>query len=282
MVLPQNKIIDFSAIIGHMELKTTLYNLFYVFINRRDEWVEYLKAVNNEAANSYLLLGLPGTGKSEIMKCIHTSLKDHPMIHSTYVQGSSMQGTLGKNASLIEDIFNSARDTPKVASVLLIDEIDGVMQIKQGINSVERTNALLSELEGLKDSSKLIVIGTANSVSKCEPAAVSRFKIMEIGTPTPDDRKEFIMRYFMPIQFDSSILEQIDSLIECTDGMTGRNYSQVSSGLKMQELVSGENIPIQELLERISRYSHRMGAIKNITSKEIKVVDGSKASDVIW
>jgi len=258
----QNNIIDFSAIIGHVELKTTLYNLFYVFINRHAEWVEYLKSVHNEAANSYLLLGLPGTGKSEIMKCIHTSLKDHPQIHSTYVQGSSMQGTLGKNACLIEDVFNSARCTPKIASVLLIDEIDGVMQVKQGINSVERTNALLSELEGLKDSSKLIVIGTANSISKCEPAAVSRFKIMEIGAPTPEDRKEFILRYFLPIKFSSSILEHIHIIIDCTEGMTGRNYSQISSALKMQELVSGV-VPIELLLKQISKYSHRMGAIKN-------------------
>jgi AAA+ superfamily predicted ATPase len=279
MELPQNKLIDFSPIIGHDELKITLYNLFYVFVNKHAEWIEYLKAVNNESAQAYLLLGLPGTGKSEIMKCIHASLKNNIYIDSMYVQGSAMQGTVGNNAKRIEDIFNQARLTPKLASVLLVDEIDGVMQIKQGVNSVERTNALLSELEGLKDSSKLIVVGTANSISKCEPAAVSRFQIMNIMPPTIEDRKQFIMRYFYPIKYTEDLTPHLQTLINYTEGLTGRNYSQISSALKMHELVHG-NIPLDELLKRISVFYRRMGLVNN--NEEIKIDAGTKASDIKW
>jgi len=261
-----DKPIDFSGIIGHEELKTTLFSLFHVFVNRHDEWIAYLKAVHNEAANSYLMLGLPGTGKSEIMKCVHSSLQGHSKIHSTYVQGSSMQGTVGTNARRIEEIFAEARDTPKVASVLLIDEIDGIMQEKQGINSVERTNALLAELEGVKDSSKLIVIGASNSIEKCDIAAVSRFKIIDLNPPTVADRKEFILRYFVPIKYSTDITMHIDTLVEYTDGMTGRNYSQISSALKMQELTKGA-VPIEDLLKRISKYTGRMGTVKAIVNK---------------
>jgi len=253
-------LLNFDALIGNQDLKEQLEDTLFIFITKKEEWIAYLKGINSYAASAILLFGLPGLGKTSILRAIEASIKPMDDIGVRFYKSNEFQGQVGNNGQKISEAFDGARASKQSTFVMLIDEIDGVMQKKEGLLNVqERTNAFQAEIEGMVDSTKLIIIGTTNHTESIEPAALDRFVSIQIKPPNLNERKIFIAKYLSVIKFDKPL--DVDLLAVHTDGMTGRHFTQISKRLKMFELRHGE-VPLGNLSLELIKYSGRAGKNK--------------------
>jgi transitional endoplasmic reticulum ATPase len=171
----------------------------------------------------FLFYGPPGCGKTYIAKAIATETK----MKVIEVRGSDIfRKYLGESETEVRRIFETAR---KASPVLIIfEEIDAIGLVR-GSSAAEgesaRTsilNELLTQLEGLHESSDIIVIGTTNRRDRLDPALIRPGRIeLQILIPQPDEdgRKEILKIYTndLPIANDVDLTE----LAKLTEGQTG-------------------------------------------------------------
>jgi len=264
----QLKAINFNNIIGQNEAKDKILTALSAGLKPNEIRDAYLKSIGMKAIRGIMLYGVPGVGKTETLRALELSLKDNPLIECEYVPCSAFQGGVGTNAEKIAAVFDRARSTKKNMFVMLLDEIDSIFMKKRGmLNVAERTNALQSEMDGMKDSSNIIIIATTNRIANIEDAMLSRFRdIVELYPPNDDERLQFIEKYIKPIPFtlpfDSSIMARD------TKGFTGRNFRDI--GLKMIDKYSQTNKPVDshDLIKEVNKYAQRAGHLKNLMMKE--------------
>lgn len=254
--------INFDGIIGHDDLKEEILLAVLGKLNNDERSKAYLASIDDHATTGILLYGLPGVGKSNIMRSIEKSLINHPDIDCISLDCSEFQGNVGTNAKIINERFEEARNTKKLCCILLIDEIDSVLMKKRGhINVAERTNAMQSNMDGMKDSSKIIIIGATNHIDGMEDASISRFTVINLGLPTSTEREDFIRRYILPIPMESVL--NTETIVKYTDGFTGRNFRDI--GMKLNRIVSTTKKPIDNkvLLKEISKFMSASQRNKN-------------------
>jgi len=245
--------INFDGIIGHEDLKQEILLAVLGKLNEDEESKAYLRSIDDHATTGILLYGVPGVGKSNLLRAIAKSLDNHPDIDCKSIDCSEFQGNVGTNAQTINDKFDEARNTSKMCCVMLVDELDSVMRKKRGLlNDAERTNAMQSNMDGMKDSSKIIMIATTNSIDSMEDASLSRFTIISLGLPTTDERKEFIRRFIASIPSEKPIL--IDVLAKYTEGFTGRQFRDIGKNLNRIRAISKKPITSEDLTKQIAKY----------------------------
>jgi len=245
--------INFDGIIGHEDLKQEIIYAVLGKLNEDEESKAYLKSIDDHATTGILLYGLPGVGKSNIMRAIEKSLINHPDIDCMSLDCSEFQGNVGTNAKIINERFDSARATKKRICILLIDEIDSVLMKKRGhINVAERTNAMQTNMDGMKDSSKIIIIGATNHIDGMEDASISRFVVINLGLPTSTERKAFIEKFILPIPMEKEI--NIDVMVKYTEGFTGRNFRDIGMKLNRIRAINKKPVSIIDLLKEITKF----------------------------
>ena len=133
-----------------------------------------------------LVTGRPGTGKTLLARAVAGEAQV-PFLNAS---GSEFDEIfVGTGAMRIRKLFEEAKS--RAPCVVFIDEIDAV--ISRRTNSPthpyanQTINQLLSEMDGFKSSTGIIVIGATNRRSVLDPAAVrpGRFDI-EIKVRAPD------------------------------------------------------------------------------------------------
>jgi len=254
--------INFDEIIGHDDLKEEIILAISGKLCQSERSKEYLKSIDDHATTGILMEGRPGTGKSNILRAVEKSLINHPDVDCKYISCGDFQGQVGKNAQMIDDVFEEARSTPKKCYVMLIDEIDSILRKKRGLlNDAERTNAMQTNMDGMKDSSKIIIIATTNCIDSMEEASVSRFITMSLDYPTTEERKLFIKRYISVIPMSEDI--NIDMLANCTVGFSGRQFRDI--GKKLNRIADTTKQPISK-----DRMNTELGKYSRIVGRNIK------------
>lgn len=255
--------INFDCIIGHEDLKEEICFAVIAKIKHNEASKEYHKQIGDHATTGILAYGLPGVGKSEILKCLLDSLKDHPDIDCKHIDCSELQGNPGNNAEKINSVFDDARSTTKKVCIIVIDEIDSVM-LKKGkfLNATERTNAMQSNLDGVKDSSKIIVIATTNRVNNMESASLSRFTRIDLELPTLDERKQLIKKFISPLPINPEFNDMhIDIMAKDTEGFTGRNFRDIGLKLDRIRVITDKPIDFTTLIKEQNKFRARAGKI---------------------
>lgn len=250
--------INFDGIIGHEDLKQAILYKVKAKLVTSERSKLYRESIKYHATSGILIYGLPGVGKSDVLRQIAESVRDHPDIDCKEMSCSDFQGNVGTNAKMIDDVFDAARSTRKKCCIMLIDEIDSVMMKKKGhLNVAERTNAMQSNMDGMQDSSKLIIIATTNRINGMEEASISRFTRINLELPTSDERKEFIKRYILAIPMEKE--PNIDVIVKYTEGFSGRMFRDL--GLKLDDIEVVDNKPISYsvLIREISKYMTQAG-----------------------
>lgn len=245
--------INFDGIIGHEDLKQEIILAIAGKLCEDEESKKYLASIDDHAVTGILLNGLPGTGKSSILRAIEKSLKDHPDVDCKSMDCSAFQGGVGTNATLINDTFEKARKTKKPCCVLLVDELDSVMRKKRGLlNDAERTNAMQTNMDGMKDSSKIIMIATTNSIDEMEDASKSRFVIITLGLPSEEERRVFIQKFIGTIPAETPI--NIDVIAKYTEGFTGRQFRDIGKNLSRMRAIKKKPINNKDITMEIFKY----------------------------
>lgn len=176
------------------------------------------------APKNILFYGLPGTGKTMLVKALANELE----VPLYLIKATSLIGDhVGDGASKIEELFEKAqKDTP---AIIFIDEIDAIalhrsFQSLRG-DVTEIVNALLTEMDGISENESVVTIGATNNPMLLDNAVRSRFE-EEIEFTLPDDNERKLIfeksleTYPLDYDFD------LEKLVKLSKNMSGRDIKE--------------------------------------------------------
>ena len=176
------------------------------------------------APKNILFYGLPGTGKTMLVKALANEL-DVPL---HLIKATSLIGDhVGDGASKIHDLFKKASENSP--SIIFIDEIDAIalhrsFQSLRGDVS-EIVNSLLTEMDGITENKSVITIGATNNPTSLDYAVRSRFEEeIEFSLPNDEERLEIIKNNLktMPLEYDFDL----NKIVKLSKGMSGRDIKE--------------------------------------------------------
>ena len=140
------------------------------------------------APKNILFYGLPGTGKTMLVKALANELE----VPLYLIKATSLIGEhVGDSASKVHDLFKKASENSP--SIIFIDEIDAIalhrsFQSLRGDVS-EIVNSLLTEMDGIIENKSVITIAATNNPTSLDYAVRSRFEEeIEFKLPNDDER----------------------------------------------------------------------------------------------
>ena len=176
------------------------------------------------APKNILFYGLPGTGKTMLVKALANELN----VPLHLIKATSLIGDhVGDSASKIHELFKKANE--KSPSIIFIDEIDAIalhrsFQSLRGDVS-EIVNSLLTEMDGISEHESVITIGATNNPTSLDYAVRSRFE-EEIEFKLPDDEERLAILEnnlkTMPMEYDLDL----DRIVKLTKGLSGRDIKE--------------------------------------------------------
>ena len=176
------------------------------------------------APKNILFYGLPGTGKTMLVKALANELE----VPLYLIKATSLIGDhVGDGSSKIHDLFKKASDNSP--SIIFIDEIDAIalhrsFQSLRGDVS-EIVNSLLTEMDGIIDNDAVITIGATNNPSSLDYAVRSRFE-EEIEFKLPNDEERLLILEnnlkTMPLDYDLDL----NKIVKLTKGLSGRGIKE--------------------------------------------------------
>jgi transitional endoplasmic reticulum ATPase len=181
-----------------------------------------------------LLYGPPGTGKTMIAKAVAATSEANfisikgPELISKWV-GESEKG--------VREVFRKARQA--APCVVFFDELDAIAPRRGGSEGdshvTERViSQMLTELDGLEDLKRVVVIGATNRPDIIDEALLrpGRFdRILEVPVPDNEARKQIFQIHTKKKPLESNV--NIDMLVEMTDGVTGADVAAIVNAAAM-------------------------------------------------
>lgn len=188
------------------------------------KYLENPKSFGPWAPRNILFYGLPGTGKTMLVKALANELE----VPLYLIKATSLIGDhVGDGASKIHDLFKKASENSP--SIIFIDEIDAIalhrsFQSLRGDVS-EIVNSLLTEMDGISDNEAVITIGATNNPTSLDYAVRSRFEEeIEFKLPDDDERLEIITNNLktMPLNYNLDL----EKIVKLTKGLSGRDIKE--------------------------------------------------------
>nr|QYB18903.1 cell division protein [Climaconeis sp.]QYB18966.1 cell division protein [Climaconeis sp.] len=218
-----------------------------------------------------LLVGPPGTGKTLLAKAIANEAKV-PFYNAA--GGEFIELFVGIGASRMRDLFVQAnKNSP---CIVFIDEIDAIARKRGGgygstNDEREQTlNQLLSELDGFKENSGVILVGATNRVDILDSALLrpGRFdRIIDVPLPTRLGRSEILKLYAKKLSLDETV-----SLLDIADKTAGFSGAELANLLNESAILSAryksEKITKKEINEAFERV---IGGIAGLAMESGKI-----------
>ncbi|HEY3365447.1 MAG TPA: AAA family ATPase [Symbiobacteriaceae bacterium] len=168
-----------------------------------------------------LFTGPSGTGKTLIARALGSRIA----ANFIGIEGPALfRKWMGETEKGLRDLFRKARQA--APCVLFIDELDALAPVRGAAGLTEGSeravSQLLSELDGLREDSGVIVIGATNRPDRLEPALLrsGRFDyVLEFQLPDAAERAEILAVHTrrLPLAGDVNLVH----LAEQTRGWTG-------------------------------------------------------------
>lgn len=188
------------------------------------KYLENPEKFGHWAPKNILFYGLPGTGKTMLVKALANELE----VPLYLIKATSLIGDhVGDGASKIHDLFKKASENSP--SIIFIDEMDAIalhrsFQTLRGDVS-EIVNSLLTEMDGISENESVITIGATNNPTSLDFAVRSRFE-EEIEFNLPDDEERLTILEnnlkTMPLDYDIDL----EKVVKITKGLSGRDLKE--------------------------------------------------------
>lgn len=164
-----------------------------------------------------LFEGPPGTGKTTMARVI-ASGSGIPLVYVPIE--SIMSKWYGDSEKRLDSIFDMAGKLEK--SIVFLDEIDAFAGSRENKMMHEATRRILSvllrKMQGLVDTSNIVIIGATNRAEDLDPALLSRFT-RRVHFPLPDAQERSAIIAYYAKHLDADALKHLSSL--CA-GRSGR------------------------------------------------------------
>lgn len=175
------------------------------------KYPELYKAYKEKSSNGILLIGPTGNGKTRFGKAVATEISESFGGEEGVIEGfmyikstEILDMYVGESPRKVRDIFAKAEEFHKRTgrkAIIFIDEIDAVIAArgkdKSNGSADSITNAFLTEMDGIQESSAF-VIGATNRPDLLDTAAMrpGRFdKKIYVGRPHTKDVPKFFEMY---------------------------------------------------------------------------------------
>ena len=176
------------------------------------------------APKNILFYGLPGTGKTMLVKALANELE----VPLYLIKATSLIGDhVGDSASKIHDLFKKASEN--ASAIIFIDEIDAIalhrsFQSLRGDVS-EIVNSLLTEMDGIIENTSVITIAATNNPSSLDYAVRSRFEEeIEFKLPKDDERLAILENNLKTMPLDYNL--DLEKIVKLTKGLSGRDIKE--------------------------------------------------------
>ena len=181
-----------------------------------------------------LLYGPPGTGKTLIARAVANEVDAHfeaisgPEIVSKYK---------GESEQRLREAFERAAD--RAPSIIFLDEIDSIAGARDDDADMENrvVAQLLTLMDGLESTERVIVVGATNRVDAVDPALRrgGRFdREIEIGVPDEGGRRESLDVHTRDAPLAAAL--DLDALAARTHGFVGADLATLVREAAMRAL----------------------------------------------
>ena len=240
--------------------RLTAKDLFYTSRNARqvEELRHFLAQENYSSIRSRmkdsgfrsgfacLFYGAPGTGKTETVYQLARQTGRSIMAVNVPDIKSKWVGESEKNIQEVFDRYRYAVERSELAPILLFNEADGILGIRQegaqhSVDKMENSiqNIILQEMEKLDG----ILIATTNLTQNLDPAFERRF-LYKICFDRPDAAvREKIWHTMIP-----SLTEEQCSILASSYDLSGGQVENVARRFCIETMLHGDDIDIMEAL----------------------------------
>ncbi len=226
------------------------------------KYLEEPKKFGPWAPKNILFYGLPGTGKTMLVKALANELE----VPLYLIKATSLIGDhVGDGASKIHDLFKKASENSP--SIIFIDEMDAValhrsFQSLRGDVS-EIVNSLLTEMDGISDNDSVITIGATNNPTSLDFAVRSRFEEeIEFKLPNDEERLTILENNLKTMPLDYEI--DLGKVVKMTKGLSGRDLKEKILKTALHNAIANDCETVT--MENID-YAIKNSEIKNIDVK---------------
>ena len=225
-VNPDTINVTFADVAGCDEAKIEILE----FVNFLKHPEKYL-ALGAKVPHGAILYGPPGTGKTLLAKA---AAKEAGVPFLAQSGSEFTELFVGMGPLRMRSLFAAARS--KAPCILFIDEIDAIGRkrggkFQGGNNEEENTlNQLLSEMDGFKTESSVIVLGATNRLDILDKALLrpGRFdRHIEVTVPDIKGRASIFKVHLAGIKTELDITALARQLAALTHGFTGAEIANV-------------------------------------------------------
>ncbi len=216
-VLIKKPKVTWSDVGGLENVKEKLRELVELPLLRPD----LFKSVGIKPSKGILLSGPPGTGKTLLAKAV----ANESNASFISVKGPELISKwVGESEKHIREIFKRARQV--APAIIFFDEFDSISKLRTGgglSDSSERiVNQLLTELDGIEELEKVVVIAATNRPDLIDPALLRSGRIdtiIELEIPDKKTRKKIFEVHTRNMPLAKEI--KLNDYVEKTEGWTG-------------------------------------------------------------
>ena len=257
----------FDDIIGYEKEKVELKEIKNFIIN-----LKQYEDIGARIPKGILLIGESGNGKTLMAKALSTEI-DIPFL--------SIGDELNEDTSIksIREVFDEARK--KSPCIVFIDELDKLSDKCDFFDSSTRdlnpiTRELLTQMDGFKTNSGIIVIATANSRSKLDKHLLrsGRFdRIIEIKMPNKKERKQLFEYYSKKKNVSKNV--DFDKLAIRTSGICCADIDNILNDAALMAIRDNQeeisNKYIEDAIDRIMLGSATSNNLTEDNRKKIAI-----------
>ena len=215
--------VQWNDIGGLEEAKEKLRELIELPLLRPD----LFEKAGIKPAKGVLLTGPSGTGKTLLAKAVATESN----ANFISVKGPELISKwVGESEKHVREIFKKARQV--APSIIFFDEFDSISHLRGSSlsDATEKVvNQLLTELDGIEELEKVVIIAATNRKDLIDPALLRPGRIdaiVELDIPDKKTREKIFEVHTKNMPLDKNI--KLENYVDKTEGWTGADISSIA------------------------------------------------------